>query len=33
MDEAGATWSKEWIPPADRDTMRQSVDRGPLRAE
>lgn len=32
MAEAGATWSKEWIPPADRGTMRRSVERGPLRA-
>lgn len=30
--EAGATWWKEWVPPGDRDTMRRSVDRGPLRA-
>jgi alkanesulfonate monooxygenase SsuD/methylene tetrahydromethanopterin reductase-like flavin-dependent oxidoreductase (luciferase family) len=32
IGEAGATWWKEWIPPGSRDTMRRSVDRGPLRA-
>jgi alkanesulfonate monooxygenase SsuD/methylene tetrahydromethanopterin reductase-like flavin-dependent oxidoreductase (luciferase family) len=32
IHEAGATWWIEWIPPGDRDTMRRSVDRGPLRA-
>jgi alkanesulfonate monooxygenase SsuD/methylene tetrahydromethanopterin reductase-like flavin-dependent oxidoreductase (luciferase family) len=30
--EAGATWWIECIPPGDRDSMRRSVDRGPLRA-
>ncbi len=30
--EAGATWFSEWIPPADVETMRASVARGPLRA-
>jgi alkanesulfonate monooxygenase SsuD/methylene tetrahydromethanopterin reductase-like flavin-dependent oxidoreductase (luciferase family) len=29
--EAGATWWIEWIPPGDRDKMRRSIDRGPLR--
>ncbi|HZD70746.1 MAG TPA: LLM class flavin-dependent oxidoreductase [Actinomycetes bacterium] len=28
---AGADWWIEWLPPADRDTMRHQVDRGPLR--
>jgi alkanesulfonate monooxygenase SsuD/methylene tetrahydromethanopterin reductase-like flavin-dependent oxidoreductase (luciferase family) len=31
--DAGATWWVEWLPPADRGTMRSAVDRGPLRAE
>ncbi len=31
MAAAGATWWKEWIPPGDPDTMRRSVDAGPLR--
>lgn len=31
--EAGATWWMEWVPPADRETMRAGVDRGPLRIE
>jgi alkanesulfonate monooxygenase SsuD/methylene tetrahydromethanopterin reductase-like flavin-dependent oxidoreductase (luciferase family) len=31
VEEAGATWWGEWVPPADRDTMRNSVRRGPLR--
>jgi alkanesulfonate monooxygenase SsuD/methylene tetrahydromethanopterin reductase-like flavin-dependent oxidoreductase (luciferase family) len=31
VEEAGATWWVEWIPPGERDTMRRSVDRGPLR--
>jgi len=30
--DAGATWWIEWIPPSDRDTMRRSVDIGPLRS-
>ena len=29
--EAGATWWMEWIKPADRETMRDHVARGPLR--
>lgn len=33
VEKAGATWWVEWIPPGDRDTMRHSVDRGPLRGE
>ena len=32
IGEAGATWWIEWIAPGDRDTMRRSVARGPLRA-
>ena len=28
--EAGADWWVEWVPPADRQTMRASVERGPL---
>jgi hypothetical protein len=31
VEEAGATWWVEWIAPTDRDSMRNSVDRGPLR--
>jgi alkanesulfonate monooxygenase SsuD/methylene tetrahydromethanopterin reductase-like flavin-dependent oxidoreductase (luciferase family) len=31
IGEAGATWWVEWIPPGERDVMRRSVDRGPLR--
>jgi alkanesulfonate monooxygenase SsuD/methylene tetrahydromethanopterin reductase-like flavin-dependent oxidoreductase (luciferase family) len=31
MERAGATWWGEWIPPADRETMRAAVRRGPLR--
>jgi hypothetical protein len=27
---AGATWWMEWVPPAERDTMRDAVERGPL---
>jgi alkanesulfonate monooxygenase SsuD/methylene tetrahydromethanopterin reductase-like flavin-dependent oxidoreductase (luciferase family) len=30
MAEAGATWWIEWVPPADRATMRAAVDRGPV---
>jgi alkanesulfonate monooxygenase SsuD/methylene tetrahydromethanopterin reductase-like flavin-dependent oxidoreductase (luciferase family) len=30
---AGADWWCEWAPPADRETMRAVVDRGPLRAD
>jgi len=33
LAEAGATWWVEWIPPADRQTMRAAVQRGPLRPE
>jgi alkanesulfonate monooxygenase SsuD/methylene tetrahydromethanopterin reductase-like flavin-dependent oxidoreductase (luciferase family) len=29
--DAGATWFGEWIPPADFETMRAAVARGPLR--
>ena len=29
--EAGATWWVEWVPPQDRDAMRASAERGPLR--
>ena len=29
--EAGATWTGEWIPPAEPETMRAAVARGPLR--
>ena len=29
--EAGADWWIEWIPPADADILRASVERGPLR--
>lgn len=32
IEQAGATWWVEWVPPGDRDTMRRSVDRGPLPA-
>jgi alkanesulfonate monooxygenase SsuD/methylene tetrahydromethanopterin reductase-like flavin-dependent oxidoreductase (luciferase family) len=32
IGQAGADWWVEWIPPGDRDSMRASVDRGPLRA-
>jgi hypothetical protein len=30
---AGATWWVEWVPPADRQTMRAAVQQGPLRPE
>lgn len=33
LTAAGATWWTEWIPPADRQTMRSAVKRGPLRPE
>jgi probable F420-dependent oxidoreductase len=29
--EAGATWTGEWIPPAEPEVMRAAVARGPLR--
>jgi alkanesulfonate monooxygenase SsuD/methylene tetrahydromethanopterin reductase-like flavin-dependent oxidoreductase (luciferase family) len=29
--EAGATWWGEWVPPAEPETMRAAVARGPLR--
>jgi len=29
--EGGATWWMEWIPPGDRESMREAVERGPLR--
>ena len=29
--DAGADWWVEWVPPSDRPTMRDAVDRGPLR--
>jgi alkanesulfonate monooxygenase SsuD/methylene tetrahydromethanopterin reductase-like flavin-dependent oxidoreductase (luciferase family) len=29
--EAGANWTGEWIPPAEPETMRAAVARGPLR--
>lgn len=31
--EASADWWIEWIPPSNRETMRESVARGPLRIE
>jgi len=31
LAEAGATWWIEWIPPAEIETMRQAIQRGPLR--
>jgi alkanesulfonate monooxygenase SsuD/methylene tetrahydromethanopterin reductase-like flavin-dependent oxidoreductase (luciferase family) len=31
VEAAGATWWGEWIRPADRETMRSAVKRGPLR--
>ena len=31
--QAGADWWVEWIEPADRETMRAAVARGPLRAD
>jgi alkanesulfonate monooxygenase SsuD/methylene tetrahydromethanopterin reductase-like flavin-dependent oxidoreductase (luciferase family) len=31
LAEAGGTWWIEWIPPADRETMRSGIERGPLR--
>ena len=31
--QAGATWWVEWVPAADRETMRAAVARGPLRVE
>ena len=30
---AGADWWVEWAPPADRATMREAVDRGPLHVD
>jgi alkanesulfonate monooxygenase SsuD/methylene tetrahydromethanopterin reductase-like flavin-dependent oxidoreductase (luciferase family) len=33
METAGATWSSEYVPPADRESMRAAVDRGPLRID
>ena len=32
LAEAGATWTAEYVPAADPDVMRASIDRGPLRA-
>jgi alkanesulfonate monooxygenase SsuD/methylene tetrahydromethanopterin reductase-like flavin-dependent oxidoreductase (luciferase family) len=31
LAEAGATWWVEWVPPADYETMRNAIARGPLR--
>ena len=31
--DAGADWWIEWVPPADRETMIASVERGPVRIE
>jgi alkanesulfonate monooxygenase SsuD/methylene tetrahydromethanopterin reductase-like flavin-dependent oxidoreductase (luciferase family) len=31
--DAGADWWIEWLPPADRQTLRERVDRGPLRID
>lgn len=31
--DAGATWWMEWVRPADRETMRAVVERGPLRID
>ena len=31
LAEAGATWSNDWIPPADLETTRRAIQRGPLR--
>jgi len=31
--EAGADWWIEWVPPSDRQTMSESVERGPLLIE
>lgn len=31
--EASADWWIEWVPPSDSDTMRSSVERGPLRID
>jgi alkanesulfonate monooxygenase SsuD/methylene tetrahydromethanopterin reductase-like flavin-dependent oxidoreductase (luciferase family) len=33
VSDATADWWIEWVPPGDRQTMRESVDRGPLRIE
>jgi alkanesulfonate monooxygenase SsuD/methylene tetrahydromethanopterin reductase-like flavin-dependent oxidoreductase (luciferase family) len=33
LAEAGMTWWKEYIPPADLDDMRAAIERGPLRIE
>ncbi len=30
---AGADWWMEWVPPGDRNTIVDSVERGPLRIE
>jgi alkanesulfonate monooxygenase SsuD/methylene tetrahydromethanopterin reductase-like flavin-dependent oxidoreductase (luciferase family) len=30
LAEAGATWWMEWVPPTERDAMRDAVERGPL---
>jgi alkanesulfonate monooxygenase SsuD/methylene tetrahydromethanopterin reductase-like flavin-dependent oxidoreductase (luciferase family) len=32
LEEAGATWWLEWIRPAEYETMRAAVQRGPLRS-
>lgn len=32
IDEAGADWWVEWVPPTDRASMRDAVERGPLRS-
>jgi alkanesulfonate monooxygenase SsuD/methylene tetrahydromethanopterin reductase-like flavin-dependent oxidoreductase (luciferase family) len=31
LEEAGATWTAEYVPASDADAMRRGVDRGPLR--
>lgn len=33
LAEAGATWWSEWVPAADRATMRAAIARGPLRSD
>lgn len=30
LEEAGATWWIEWVPPGDLETMRAAINRGPL---
>lgn len=31
LEQAGATWFSEWIPPGDPDAMRSSITQGPVR--